>query len=313
MMLSAVLVAVLPAPAAAVITGHVLSGTHSSTWQTNNEVRALATANGVIYAGGTFTRVRPPGTNAGSAQEVTRNYLAAFNASTGALVTAFNVNLNGRVLDMSVSPDQSRLYIAGAFTTVNGSTRNRVAAINIPSGTLVNGFAPSPNRTVVSVDASASTVYLGGDFTTVNGTAQGNLAAVSATNGALNTAFDPLLQAPDPSRNTTPSPRVNTIEVTPDGSRVLVGGSFNRVDGVMTGGIASLDPTDAALEQWDATLSQPINTNCLGRTTKILVVGDTAYVTAEGDPPGCYEGTYSARSATASCTGTRPAWAPRRA
>ena len=44
-------------------------------------------ANGVIYAGGKFTQVRPPGTAAGSTQAVTRNYLAAFNASTGALIT----------------------------------------------------------------------------------------------------------------------------------------------------------------------------------------------------------------------------------
>ncbi len=297
MAMSAALVSLASAPASAIISGTVLSGTQSPMWQTNNEVDALATANGVIYAGGTFTRVRPPGTAVGSNQEVSRSYLAAFNASNGSLITSFNVQLDGRVHDLSVSPDGSRLYLAGRFRTVNGATRNRIAAVNIPSGSLVGAFNPNANRPVISVDSTQNAVYLGGDFTSVGGTNQANLAAVSSTTGAVNTAFRPVLGAPepDPRSDTTPSPRVNTIEVAPDGSRVLAGGSFNSVDGELTGGIVSLDPDDATIEQWLASEEQPINTNCLGRTTKILAVGDVAYVTAEGDPPGCYEGTYAAR------------------
>ena len=65
------------------IADQTLSGTASSMWQTNNTVYALATANGVLYAGGSFTAVRPPGAAQGTS-EAARTYLAAFNTATGA-------------------------------------------------------------------------------------------------------------------------------------------------------------------------------------------------------------------------------------
>ena len=62
-----------------------LSGKPSPIWQTNDIVWTLATSNGVVYAGGQFTSVRPPGSAAGTG-EVARGRLAAFNASTGELL-----------------------------------------------------------------------------------------------------------------------------------------------------------------------------------------------------------------------------------
>jgi hypothetical protein len=87
---------------------------------------------------------------------------------------------------------------------------------------------------------------------------------------------------------------VLAIKVSPDGTRVLAGGQFMGVNGVSSGGMASLDPTTGATEEWDANTAQPINTNCAGRVTSIVAQGTSAYVTGAGDPPGCYEGTYSA-------------------
>src|SRR4051794_40760766 len=53
--------------------------------QMNGAVWSLAYANGVMYAGGTFTSVRPSGDPAGTG-EVKRTNFAAFDASTGALL-----------------------------------------------------------------------------------------------------------------------------------------------------------------------------------------------------------------------------------
>ena len=83
----------------------------------------------------TSPRSARPGSPLGTG-EVTRNHLAAFSASTGALVTAFNPNVNGRVLDLAVSPDGSKLYVAGSFTTIGSSTRQRIARLNLPSGSV---------------------------------------------------------------------------------------------------------------------------------------------------------------------------------
>src|SRR5215203_5849536 len=74
-----------------------VSGVASPMWQTNNTVWALDVANNVVYAGGQFTAVRPPGVALGGAGTVTRNRIAAFNATTGELITSFNPNANGMV------------------------------------------------------------------------------------------------------------------------------------------------------------------------------------------------------------------------
>ncbi len=282
-------------PAEAVISGNVLSGTDSPMWQTNNEVDAVVVSNGVVYAGGRFTAVRPPGAASGSNQ-TTRRYLAAFNATTGALVTSFNVPLDGRVRDLAVSPDGTKLYVAGSFNTVDNVQRRRLAAVNLPSGTVDTGFRADAGASVTAVEATSDTVYLGGDFGRVNGVTRGRFAAVDARTGDLDPDFAPTLSPGEPSFWTpNPGSRTYAIKVPADGSRVLIGGSFARVDGVLTGGIASLDPQDGSLQPWAASTVQPINTNCTGRVTDIALDADNAYVTGEGDPPGCYEGVYAAR------------------
>ncbi len=268
-------------------------------WQTNASVESIVTSGGVIYAGGYFTKVRPPGTSTGSSSEVARSYLAAFNASTGALVTTFNVTLNARVNALAVSPNGSTLYVGGQFTTANGASRPHVAAINIPSGTLNTTFAPNPNHGVTAITANASTVYLSGDFTTAKSTNQAYLASFSAANGAINKGFAPVLTAPAASPlDTAPSAHGRALLLSPDGSRLLVGGGFATVDGQTTGGMVSMDPGTGALQSWPANNQQSINVACSGRVTDIVTDGTNAYVTAEGDPPGCYEGTYSANIVT---------------
>ncbi len=71
-----------------------VSSTPLASWQTNNTVWALAYSGGVVYAGGQFTSVRPPGDPLGTG-EVPRTFLAAFSSSTGALNTSFNPTITG--------------------------------------------------------------------------------------------------------------------------------------------------------------------------------------------------------------------------
>ena len=125
-----------PAGAAATVGDQPLSAVASSMWQTNNTVWALDVGNNVVYAGGEFTQVRPPGVALGGTGTVTRNRIAAFNATTGELVTSFNPNANGMVYDVDVSPNGQYLYVAGSFTTIGGQARQRIARLNLPSGTV---------------------------------------------------------------------------------------------------------------------------------------------------------------------------------
>ncbi|MGC4112499.1 MAG: LamG domain-containing protein [Nocardioides sp.] len=305
-LLPALVVTVTPSPAQATAGDQSVSGVASPIWQPNAPVDALATANGVIYAGGNFTSVAPPAGGSGTATP--RTYLAAFDATTGNLITSFNHTLDGRVYALDLSPDQKTLYVGGGFTTVDGASHNHVAAINLTTGAVSSTFAAAANRTVRSIESTASTVYIGGDFTTVKAKSRAYLASLSAATGALNTAFVPtFIQRPDTTTGgvtTTYVPNVLSIKLSADGTRLLAGGDFMGVNGVASGGMSSLDPLTGATEEWDANAAapagQPVNTSCIGRVTAIVTQGANAYVSSEGDQPGCYEGTYSATISTGS-------------
>lgn len=284
-----------------------ISGVPASMWQTNASVQSIVTTGGVIYAGGLFTAVRPPGVASGGAGTVSVTYLAAFSASTGALITSFKVTLNGQVNQLALSPDGTILYVAGTFSTVNGLSIPRLAAISIPSGTPITTFNPKPNKGVTAVTASASTVWFGGNFTTVGGKSVTPLVSVSAATGALNTVFSTSLVAGPPSFfSPPPTPHPLSLLLSPDGSRLLVGGGFLTVDGQNIGGMASVDPATGALQDWAPNNVQSINVACSGRVSDIVTDGVNAYVTAIGDPPGCYEGTYSANITTGQLNWNEP-------
>ncbi len=130
---------------------------------------------------------------------------------------------------MALSPDKSRLYIVGAFTQVDGKARNRVAAFNTADGSLVSSFAPSMGADVFSVVVTKSAVYLGGWFTSANGVARNRLAALDPATGAT-LGWAPVADS-----------TVNTMALSPDGTRVIVGGIFSQLNGATAPGIGSID------------------------------------------------------------------------
>ncbi len=209
------------------------------TWQINGVVWSQVTVGDTVYATGKFTRTRPPGSPAGS-NEVVRNNLLAYSLSTGNLVTSFDHSLNAQGLVAARSPDGTRVYIGGDFTTVDGVTRNRIAAFDTATGALVSAFAPSAAYQVRGIAATDSTVYFGGNFTSVNGVGRTRLAAVAASNGALTTWA--------PTANST----VQTMVLSPDGSRLIVGGHFTTLSGTAAYGMGAVSTTNAATLRWDA-------------------------------------------------------------
>ena len=209
------------------------------TVQIDGVVWAQAINGNTVYAGGQFSNARPAGSAPG-VNTTPRNNLLAYNLTTGNLIASFNPNLNGQVLALAVSPDGSRLYVGGDFTTVNGVKRGGFAAFDTSTGSLVASFHPDTNYAVRTIVATNTVVYFGGKFATVAGVARSNLAAVRASDGAV------LGWAP------TASDRVNAMVMTPDGSRLIVGGAFTTVNGAPAYGLASLDSNDGTLLPWAA-------------------------------------------------------------
>jgi Concanavalin A-like lectin/glucanases superfamily/Domain of unknown function (DUF5122) beta-propeller len=284
-MLSAGLTAAAATTAsAAVVADQTLSANASSMWQTNKTVWALAVAGGVVYAGGDFTRVRPPGAPLGTSESV-HNRIAAFNAGTGAVIDSFTPSVNGRILDLAVSPDGTKLYLVGAFTSVNATSRLHIARLNLPAGTLDTTWTADADETVATVVVGDNAVYVGGDFKNIKGVARTRIARLSPTSGDVNTTFD-----------ASSDKRISESALAPDGSRLLVGGENDVIDGADQPAIASLDPTTGARRTWLATGVAPRKAHggCDSRVTDIVTEGSTAYVTAESQLPGCWEGVYSA-------------------
>ncbi|MCX4697559.1 LamG domain-containing protein [Streptomyces sp. NBC_01373] len=208
------------------------------TWQTNGIVHALAQADGTVFAGGTFSAIRPAGAAAGDPAEQQAVNFAAFDAATGAptgCTLSFTVGEGvATVRALDVSPDGQTLYAGGYFGAVNGVGVNSLAAIDIDTCTPNPDFHPAVTATVRALDVTDSTVYLGGDFGTVNGQTRERFAAVD-TAGAL-TAWT--ANADEPGR---------AVEVAADGQHVVIGGDFFTVNGANSHALAVTDATTGAV------------------------------------------------------------------
>ncbi|HET9648571.1 MAG TPA: PKD domain-containing protein [Microlunatus sp.] len=178
-----------------------------------------------VYVVGQFTRARPAGAAAGT-NEVVRNNVLAYDLTTGVLKSAFNPNLNGQAYAIAAAPDGSRIYVGGDFTSVGGTAKARVAALDPSSGALIGSFAARTDGSVRALAATASTVFLGGSFSSVNGTSRPRLAAVRASDGLLLGSWVPTMTG-----NPDSNPRVNALQLSPTGDRLVVGGNFVTLNG----------------------------------------------------------------------------------
>ena len=203
------------------------------TVQIDGVVWDTAIAGNTVFAGGQFTNARPAGAAAGTNLSP-RSNLLSFDLRTGVLNANFKPVVDGRIRAMAVSPDKSTVYIVGSFTHVNGQTRNRVAAFNTVDGSLTS-FAPNVSNDVFSITVSNSAVYLGGWFAAVNGVSRSRIAAVSPTTGAT-LAWAPVADS-----------TVQAMTLTPDKTRLIVGGLFANLNGSPAPGLGSLDASTGVL------------------------------------------------------------------
>lgn len=238
-----------------------------------------------VWAAGQFANARPAGAAAGTNLSP-RNNLVTYNITTGAMITLATVpSLNAQVKTVAASPDGSRIYVGGTFTSANGANRYRIAAYNTTTGALITSFAPTINTTVNAIVATNTTVYVAGAFTSASGQSRGRLAAFSATNGAIST-WAPMADA-----------IVQALTLTPDGN-LVVGGTFQNINGSPAYGLAKVSGVDGSLLPWNA----PNLIRDAGAAAAILslsTVGNTVYGTGYTfGSGGNLEGTFSADATT---------------
>ena len=126
---------------------------------------ALAVGGNTVYAGGVFFTV-------GAA---TRRQIAALDATTGAVLSAWNPDAHvQRVFALAVNG--SIVYAGGEFDSIGAAARRHIAALDATTGnaTLWN---PNADTTVNALALSGNTVYVGGEFNSIGATTRHHVAA----------------------------------------------------------------------------------------------------------------------------------------
>lgn len=117
--------------------------------------------------------------------------IGALSPADGTAIASWSVTVNGHIADWAFA--DNALYLAGEFTTVNGSTRNNFAAVNLTTGALLP-WIPSPAPSYASGDEIYSIAvhdnvfYATGEFSfTHSSVERRNIGAWNATTGAIST------------------------------------------------------------------------------------------------------------------------------
>lgn len=149
-------------------------------------------------------------------------------------VSSYNAGLNSYGGALAMQAD-GKMILSGAFTSVGGVARQRIARL-MPSGSLDPNFKGSSNLAAENIlPLKDGRILIGGNFVTVDGQPRRGIARLNH-NGSLDQSFDLELD----------SASVRLLEL-PDG-KVLVGGSFLTVKGLPKVGLVRLLP-DGEVDQ----------------------------------------------------------------
>jgi len=186
-------------------------------------VNTLLVSGSTVYVGGQFT----------VAGGQYRQNLAAIDKITGA-ANAWNPDADGAVYAFRPSGNNVTLFVAGAFALIDGQERHGLAEIGGVNG-VATGWAPAldAGARVYALALSGSVLFAGGDFTI---SALGGTPVLTRNLATFNTAGAALLQW-----RPAVDGAVRTVLLSPDVTRLYLGGDFNNVDGQARSHVAALD------------------------------------------------------------------------
>ncbi len=259
----------------AIPAGATLADTPDATWMTNGQVYAIAQSGNTIYVGGKFSSIRacPPGSSCPGGTLAALN-IAAVDATTGVAIRTFSAPIEGDGATVyALAVNGNDLYIGGRFTSVDGSPRLNLAAVDLATGALDTAvdhqIGLDTTDRIRGLLASGGKVYAAGYFTSVDGLARKHLAAFDS-DGSLSSTWKPRT-----------SGLARTLLATCDGTSIIAGGSFRSAAG-STGAVqpratlAMFDATTGTLENWtpdNAQIPNGVNAFDLAGNCDRLFVG----------------------------------------
>ncbi len=145
----------------------------------NNLVNCMALNGNVLYIKGLFYSVNGQNRQGFAAIDTGSNNPTALKADINNYYT-YSYGFN----DLNIN--NGKLYIAGAFTTIQDSARTNIARLDLASGIIDNwngNKSISPNNTLLSVCADRNDVIFGGAFNFLGESASNHMAAIDLSSG----------------------------------------------------------------------------------------------------------------------------------
>jgi hypothetical protein len=211
---------------------------------TDTTVRQIAQCGNTVYAVGDFSTV-----GATNKPTLTRHGAFSWDATTGA-ISSWNPNANGMVDSIAFSADCASVYLAGAFTTLNGHTATRLVKVSSSTAAIDPAFSPAPTNEVFTIVRVGSRIFAGGLFTKIAGTSRAVLATVNATSGAIDNYVNLNVTGSLPNSGR----KIYNFSLSPSGTKLLAMGSFTNVGGVARQQIFMIDlgATSATVDAWNS-------------------------------------------------------------
>jgi hypothetical protein len=203
-------------------------------------VYAFATVGSATVVGGSFTTVGG----------VAHRGIFAFDTATNTVSTSFSPVLNGTVNTLWPGPTAGTVYAGGDFTTVNGVTSKGLTLLNLSDGSRVSGFpALAMDGIVNAVKLVGNRLFVGGTFTGIGGYQRGGLATMNATTGVIDAFTHSAVTVNHNWTSTNGAAKagvgVKDLDITPDGTKMVIIGNFKLVDGQSRDQVALFDLTGA--------------------------------------------------------------------
>jgi large repetitive protein len=212
----------------------------------NGEIWDMEVVGNRVFIAGSFTSLA---NTIAPTTTVNQAGLASYNINTGLIDTNFRPTFNGAVNAVEASPDGTKLYVAGSFSTVSGVARQKVASLNLTTGVPVASFAvtQSTNNYATALAATNSTVYVGGRFSRINGQLRTGLAALNGTTGAVDLGFDNSISG---GIGVDGALTVQQLKLTHDDSKLLVVHTGRKIAGQDRLGIGLINTQTKQLLPW---------------------------------------------------------------
>ena len=204
-------------------------------WRTaiTGGVADIAASASTVFIAGSFTAV------GGSA----RSGLAALDVADGSLAAGFDPVLDAAPGHVGLDPSGSVVYVAGSFTSIDGASRDGVAALATTDGTVDPAFAPTGfGGAVTALAVDDGRVYAGYQRGVGPPPADAGVAALERSDGTVAYIVDAY------PTEFSESPLVSSIARV--GDTLYVSGGFEALGGRFRNGAAAIDLPSGVVTAW---------------------------------------------------------------